>query len=336
SEVNHTLDLYREAITLMKERSANNPSDPIGWTAQAAIHGNSSGFNLCQHGTNHFFSWHRAYLVWFERICQKLSGDDKFGLLYWNWNQDPAIHPDFLDTNSVLYLPRTRTSMAGQTQVSTGTLDLIFSDHNFFTFSSQLEGTPHNRVHTWINGAFGGGGSAADPIFWMHHCMVDYCWAKWNLEMGNDNTNDSAWLNTKRNHFYDSDGNVTETSAAATILMPLLSYRYESSAIGSNAARPESSGEDFKKLEPRVQKGANIKFDIRRRIPLSDTATLSIARPFQAISRADVSEFAKIIGSDKTSETIFARIGYASLPPVSDFFVRVFINNPKADANTPI
>jgi tyrosinase len=60
------------------------------------------------------------------------------------------------------------------------------------TFSSQLEGTPHNTAHTYIGGPdlFGGRGSASDPLFWVHHCMVDYPWYKSNIELGNNNTND--------------------------------------------------------------------------------------------------------------------------------------------------
>ncbi|WP_449422154.1 tyrosinase family protein [Rhodanobacter lindaniclasticus] len=67
----------------------------------------------------------------------------------------------------------------------------ILSDTNFFTFSSQLEeGTPHNTAHVIVGMDMGTGGSPLDPIFWAHHGMVDYCWAKWNIELHNDNPND--------------------------------------------------------------------------------------------------------------------------------------------------
>ncbi len=334
-EVDNAIAIYREAVELMKARSAANASDPRGWRAQATIHGTKDvGFNFCHHGTNHFFSWHRAYLVWLERICQELTGEKSFGLPYWNWNQDPAIHSAFLDTSSALFMPRTRPTMAGQTQVSSGTLNTIFSDTNFFSFSSQIEGTPHNRVHTWTGGDFGGFGSAMDPLFWMHHCMIDYCWAKWNLEMNNDNTNDSAWLNTNWTHFVDKDGNPTETSALATVLMPILSYRYESSAIGSNDAVAEKSAAEFKNLEERVRKGADVKFEIKKRYHFIDTAIVSLTKPFVVRTAVPVSEISQLINTDRARETVFASIEYASLPPTSDFFVRVFVNAPNADRNT--
>jgi tyrosinase len=225
--------------------------------------------------------------------------------------------------------------MAGLTEVSDNQLNIIFSDTNFFTFSNQIEGTPHDTTHSWIGGAFGGGGSAADPIFWMHHCMIDYCWAKWNIELGNDNTNDPTWNSTNWNHFYDKDGNQVETTAGATTLMPLLNYQYESSAIGGHGIF-DVVRRDFKELETRIRKGADIKFDVRTRVPLADSANMSLVQPFVARSSAGVSDFARIINNDKARETVFVSVDFASLPPTSDFFVRVFLNSPNADRNTPV
>src|SRR5262249_27757446 len=155
------------------------------------------------------------------------------------------------DPSSPLFLARHRNSMSGEPSgaVSTMQLDTIFTDTNFFTFSHQIEGTPHNTVHGYIGGTMGSGGSALDPIFWAHHCMVDYCWNKWNIELGNNNTNDSTWVNTINSHFVDQDGNPADASAGATTLMPLLSYQYESSAIGSSpATRAITVKRDFQKL----------------------------------------------------------------------------------------
>lgn len=339
-EVDAAIATYRQAITLMKNRSVVNAADPRGWVAQAGIHGTKSGgFRFCQHRTAHFFSWHRAYLLWLERIAQKLTGDKYFGLPYWNWNQNPAIHSAFLATGSVLYMPRTRTTMAGQPEVSTSTLNLIFSDTNFFTFQSQLEGTPHNRVHNWIGGDMATAGSAMDPIFWMHHCMVDYCWAKWNMEMGRSNPNSSTWLDTRWTHFYDENGYPVATTASETTMFPLLYYRYETSMVGSNGAAYDvydSDRADFKTLEARIRKGANIRFDVRQRVLLAETVPVSIAQPFTAHTSAEVSDFSRIIHNDRSKETVFASIEYATLPPSSDFFVRVFVNLPAANRNTPI
>jgi tyrosinase len=325
---------YKHAVELMKALPA---SDPRSWTAQAAVHGSiSGGFLYCQHNTDHFFDWHRAYLLYFERICQKLTGNAKFGLPYWNWNQNPDINPAFLIPASALFLARNRTSMTGSWAVTTAALDPILADTNFFTFRPQIEGTPHNTVHGYIGGTMGTGGSALDPVFWTHHCMVDYCWAKWNIELGNNNTNDPTWVSTVNSHFVDADGNPATVTAGLTTIMPLISYQYESSAVGSSpaVAAIKTKG-DYQKLEKRIREGANIRFDIKERFRIMERAAISIAKPVSIQTRLTASNFANIINTDSAKERVFLNVGFAQLPASSDFAVRVFINLPNANSSTP-
>jgi len=332
-EVDADIATYRQAVTLMKALPA---TDPRSWTNQAAIHGVATHFNFCEHGTDHFFDWHRAYLLYFERICQKLTGNAKFGLPYWNWNQNPDINPAFLDPTSVLFLARNRTSMTGSPSITTADLDPIFTDTNFFTFRSQIEGTPHNSVHSYIGGTMGGYSSALDPVFWTHHCMVDYCWAKWNIELGRSTTNDTTWVNTVDSHFVDADGIAATSTAGLTTIMPLLSYQYESSAIGSSpAAAAITTKSAYQKLEKRIRAGANIKFDVKQRIRVADKAAVSVVRPVASQTRVSAADFASIINSDASKERVFASVDYAQLPPASDFSVRVFVNLPAASRTTP-
>src|SRR5688572_27647341 len=124
AEVDADIATYREAVRLMKELTVNHPTDPRGWNKQAEIHGTvAGGFNLCQHNTDHFFSWHRAYLSYFEKICQKLTNNQKFGLPYWNWNQNTVIHPEYLNSNSPLFSPRNNTDATNLLAVSTSILN---------------------------------------------------------------------------------------------------------------------------------------------------------------------------------------------------------------------
>lgn len=337
-EVDADIDTYRQAVTAMKNDLP--AGDPRSWTAQAEIHGIGGiggHFNFCEHGTDHFFDWHRAYLFYFEKICQTLTKNDKFGLPYWNWNQNLDFNPAFLDASSTLFLARTRNSMSGSSSIYTSALDPIFADNNFFTFRQQLEGTPHNNVHTYIGGTMGGTGSALDPLFWMHHCMVDYCWAKWNIELGNNNTNDATWINHVNSHFVDADGNAATQTAGITTIMPLLSYQYESSAIGSSpAAAVIATKAAFQRIEQRIREGANIRFEIKQRIRLVDRAAISIAKPLFKETGVAPQDFARIINSDAAKERVFASIEFAQLPPSSDFSVRVFLNLPNANSSTPI
>ena len=339
ADVDADIATYRTGVSLMKNLDTTNPSDPRSWANQAAIHGTiSGGFLFCQHSpTLHFFDWHRGYLVYFERIIQKLTGNARFGLPYWNWNQDPAIHPAFLDPSSPLFLARDNTTTAGVWEVSTAALDPILGDTSFFTFADQIEGTPHNTVHGVIGATMGTGGSPLDPIFWAHHNMVDYCWAKWNIELGNNNPNDPTWVNHPNEHLVDADGNPVSVTAGITTLMPLLSYRYESSAIGSNPAAMSAVAEtkaDYQKLEKRIREGAPVRFDIKQRVVVAEKASMSIGRPFSIQTRALVRDFAAIV-SRQSSDRLFISIDYARLPPASDFVVRVFINHPEANRLTP-
>lgn len=335
AEVDADINTYRNAVAAMKGLSGGNPTS---WTAQAGIHGTvAGGFNFCEHNSDHFFDWHRAFLFNFEKICQKLTGNPKFGLPYWNWNQNPDIHAAFLDPASPLFLARTRTSMDSNSAILTTSLDPIMADTNMFTFSHQIEGTPHNTVHGFIGGTMGTGGSALDPIFWAHHCMVDYCWAKWNIEMGNNNTNDATWINHVNSHFVDADGNPTTSTAGITTLMPLLSYQYESSAIGSSPATAAITTKSaYQKVEKRLREGANIRFDVKQRVRLADRVPVSIIKPLSLQTTMSPQNFAQILNADTQQDRVFLNIEFAQLPPTSDFSVRVFINLPNANSNTPI
>ncbi|MGS0999061.1 tyrosinase family protein [Rhodanobacter sp. UC4451_H18] len=335
-EVQHALDVYREAVIKMR---ALPDSDPCSWNAQAALHGTvSGGFNLCQHGTVHFFSWHRAYLLYFERICQQLTGEKSFGLPYWNWNRYPAMHPAFTAAGSALDHPRSNTTVGSNAAFNDPTMTTILSDANFITFSSQLEGTPHNTAHVIIGMDMGTGGSPQDPIFWAHHCMVDYCWAKWNIELHNDNPSDPTWINTTWNHFVDGNGNPVSISAGVTPLLPLLSYRYESSRVGDFATPLDMlrlSAQQAKLIEARIRKGAPVRFDIRRRVPIAANVTLRLDRPVSRQARLTTADLAALLESDARRERVFLNVDYAQQPQANDFFVRVFINLPDANAQTP-
>ncbi|HST35172.1 MAG TPA: tyrosinase family protein [Allosphingosinicella sp.] len=330
--VDADIETYRQAVAAMKALPAN---DVLNWIVEANIHGTAAGFNMCEHGTDHFFDWHRAYLFYFEKICQRLTNNSRFGLPYWNWNQNNGIHAAFLDSNSTLFSARSRTTMAGNSVVSTPTLDPIFQDGNFFTFGTQIEGTPHNNVHSWIGGILGSYQSAQDPLFWMHHCMIDYCWYKWNIELQHNNPNAAAWTNKVNGQFVDANRNPATSVAISTVLMPLLAYRYESSAIGSSAAVADlTSAKEYQRLEARIRAGADIRFQVSQRTRLAERLEASAARPVSLRSTLRARDFAQLVESRAAQEQVFASIEYAQVPAATDFSVRVFVNLPNATRAT--
>jgi hypothetical protein len=50
---------------------------------------------------------------------------------------------------------------------------------------------------------------------------------EWNILRNNSNTNDTAWTNTEFTDFVDRKGNPVRISVLTTILLPYLSYRYD-------------------------------------------------------------------------------------------------------------
>ena len=88
----------KDGVRAMKDTSAFPNNDPRSWAYQAAIHGSNrrppdpqaqDSWNMCQHASFFFLSWHRMYIYFFERILRAASGDPNLALPYWNYS-DPA------------------------------------------------------------------------------------------------------------------------------------------------------------------------------------------------------------------------------------------------------
>jgi tyrosinase len=232
------VDALKQGITVMQGRPQ---TDVTSWLYQANIHGVPSGsadlWSTCQHGSYFFFSWHRMYLYYFERILRAASGDASLTLPYWNYTDAGTATPLPLafrqpaDASNALFVA------ARNPQVNNGAL-LPWSILDpgpalaFVNFSSpqgsgqsfggqevpgpvhltgphgRLESQPHDVVHGAVGGWMGNVNLAArDPIFWLHHCNIDRQWERW-LAMGGGRQNPpdtSAWA-TQVFEFFDETG----------------------------------------------------------------------------------------------------------------------------------
>jgi tyrosinase len=255
---------YKAAVIAMKGLDSSAPADMRGWKNQALIHNNH-----CPHGNWFFLPWHRAYLLYFERICRKFSGNANFALPYWNWTVRPTVPSVFWDGSSgSCAAPCPPTSLPSPTNplfdcsraigpsdavadafVGSTVMESILNEPNFFLFASNqavgqrdfagyglLEETPHNHVHGRIGGYMGAYCSPIDPVFWTHHCMIDFCWVEWNINRGNPNTNNSSWLNFPLIDFVDENNTPVNIPIVDTLLFPILSYQYEHSQMGTHAS----------------------------------------------------------------------------------------------------
>lgn len=225
------LDVFKQGVQVMKSRPA---SDPRSWSFQANIHGENTPasnalWNQCQHGTLQFFTWHRAYLLEFERILRDASGNDSFDLPYWDWSTARSLPAAFRDPASPLFEPGRSINLGQLLPVSVVVDDLAstIGDISFNDFSFGFEGSPHGAVHVLIGGRMSSVPTAAnDPIFWLHHCQIDRVWDSWiSLGGGRANPSDPNFLN--RTFSLAGQTGATVTHRVADLLdSSALGYRY--------------------------------------------------------------------------------------------------------------
>jgi tyrosinase len=80
-----------QAMLASYERGVRNllalhPEDPRNWFRNAFVHAMD-----CPHGNWWFFTWHRPFTGYFERIVREASGNHDFAFPYWDWTQEARI-----------------------------------------------------------------------------------------------------------------------------------------------------------------------------------------------------------------------------------------------------
>lgn len=179
-------------------------SRPTRYDRLSQMHYNARG---TAHGWAWFFSWHRAYLMEFQRLLRTV--DSSIVIPYWDWSYDsqaPELAPiwqsdwyggngrsgDRCVTNGKFsnYRPYYPQTHCLQRQWDNGDRiyayyspqalrDLIDNSTPYDTFRQRLEGAPHGQVHVSIGFDMSTMYSPNDPIFFLHHCFIDKLWADW-------------------------------------------------------------------------------------------------------------------------------------------------------------
>jgi tyrosinase len=335
------IQTYKAAVAAMK---ALPTTDNRNWLNQANIH-----FNNCTHGNWFFLPWHRGYLMYFEKICRKLTGDDKFALPYWNWTTHPAVPDVFWDTSSPLYDANrgvTQSMQASSSWVGASVIQNILSQTNFEIFASgppvggelhfatntgMLEGNPHNNIHNWIDSSdMGSFQSPRDPVFWTHHNMLDCLWVDWNINMNNSNTSDTSWTNQQFNDFFDENGNPAGITVIDTVLYPIFLYRFE--PCGPNETQSKRSKDQ---LEQFLRAGAPSKWDVVKHFELAQSIRTEVGKVGTGSIKIEPNAFSNVLESSGKTAVVLT-IGEVEIPEKHDYFVRVFINKPDVSTQTSI
>lgn len=333
----------RSAIQQMR---ALPPTDRRSWTSQARIHN-----DFCPHGNWLLLPWHRAYLFYFEKICQKLSGMTDFALPYWDWSTSPRLPAPYWDTASPLFHPRAinSTSVADAGSVGPSVLEPILNETNFLVFGSgsiaatesqrtrmtsgPLESTPHNYIHNFVGGDMGGFMSPLDPVFWAHHGMIDRCWVDWNLVRNHSNSGDADWSNRRFTEFCDENGASVEVDVITTVLMPIFSYQYDAPIGGGSLMAAPISADQRRwqdEKEAQVKSGATIRVEVLAEAS-GRPESIDLGRPRSIQLAVPPSPGSRAAGG----RTLLSLDG-TSLNHTGDFFVRIFANKVDADAATPV
>jgi len=346
SPTDPVIKTFKAAVTAMR---GLGPGDPRSYQNQAVIHN-----GLCTHSNWLWLPWHRVYLVYFERICRKLTGDDSFALPYWNWVTHPAVPDVFWDTSSSLYDSNrgiTQSDQADASYVGASVIQGILNETNFELFASgppptadlhspggpstgELEGTPHNNIHGFVGGDMDTFMSPLDPVFWTHHNMLDCLWAHWNIDLNNPNTNDTAWTNHMITDFVDENSNPVSVPVVDTILYPLLTYQFEPCSLTQAGGMKKFAG-DRKALEKFLREGAPSKLEFVNRFEVRQALSAEIGKPATASIKVAAGALQAVLdGAAKTRAVL--TVADVDIPEKRDFFVRIFVGKPDASGATPI
>jgi len=164
------------------------------------------------HGGAVFLPWHRYFLTQYELQLQKVN--PSIMLPYWNWPMDSQRpeaspiwesfgsngangcvtdgpfkdwKPAFREPNAQLGNCLVREWNDSELKRDTiGAFDapesinaILSQSNDFDTMAKFVEGRPHAIVHNNIGGDMMSMFSPNDPIFYMHHGMIDKLWADW-------------------------------------------------------------------------------------------------------------------------------------------------------------
>jgi len=211
----------------------------------------------CEHGNDHFLTWHRLYLAFFEEILREASGNPQLRLPYWNYERNRQIPAIFRAQTYVaadgsrkpnpLFVQARQRDLAAGEPLDPGftSTSLAFQQTRHADFGAILESQPHGNIHCAVgvrncpSGRMGDVPSAGlDPIFYMHHSNLDRLYECWlGPAPGERLPSEQAILN-RRYTFATATGEMRTRRVSEMLRADQIGYSY------SNPSHcPRSTGE---------------------------------------------------------------------------------------------
>ena len=248
------------------------------------IHSGSGG---CGAVEERFLPWHRMFILELEEAMQQINSG--ISVPYWDWitdnsSNDPLWDHDFLGQfDSATAWDTLNRSLSSPPNLPTQSqINSVQSETNFLDYSLDLECTIHNPPHGWVGGVMATMSSPLDPVFFLHHSMVDKLWQEWeevNQSSSFQSTSLPRYTTTDPNDITDSrDLNVWYAQDGLVMLDD-----YETSGTNDYRYTGEIESEDFT-----VASGSDVTFTAGEKIVLGPGFKVESGSSFLAMVDTDV------------------------------------------------
>ncbi|WP_166925726.1 tyrosinase family protein [Flavobacterium poyangense] len=238
------------------------------WAWADCTHNGTENANL------NFLLWNRMYIWYLEKIVREFSGKADFALPYWNYGStitaDNIMGEELRDKSGSLYTAARYSILnngrpilpdqVNQIQLALNELRTNPSFSGSAGFSKSLEGSPHGYMHNLIGGGYANPSESYyneiyqlpnysglmanvpsagfDPVFWLHHSMVDRIWESWDVSAYGqrptlEELKDKPWPY----EFITPDGGrITYTMEEVYKIVFNLDYKYDNLLYGSKTS----------------------------------------------------------------------------------------------------
>lgn len=128
-----------------------------------------------------FLAWHRRQIFELEQAMQDINPN--ISIPFWDWTTDNSVNSDLWAQNFLGQFDsdwNLNRSLGGGQLPANSDVNSLQSISNWLDYSNTFErGVVHVGAHVWTGGIMSGGASPRDPVFYLHHGMVDKLWQDW-------------------------------------------------------------------------------------------------------------------------------------------------------------